>query len=98
MVLEVAILDVKPGQSEKFEAAFSEARLIISSMKRHISNQLQRCLENSNRYILLVNWETLKDHTEGFRGSTEYQEWKRPSHHFYDPFPEVHHYQMVTNS
>lgn len=98
MILEVAILDVKPGQTEGFEHAFSEARTIISSMKGYISHQLQKCLEKPNRYILLVNWDTLEDHTQGFRTSAEYQEWRRLLHHFYDPFPEVEHYELVATS
>ncbi|MCI0787085.1 MAG: antibiotic biosynthesis monooxygenase [Chloroflexi bacterium] len=96
MVLEVAILDVKPGQSQEFEAAFDQAQTIISSMKGYVSHQLQKCLEKPNRYILLINWQTLEDHTQGFRGSAEYQEWRRLLHHFYDPFPEVEHYVAVT--
>ena len=95
MVLEVAILDVKPGLSDDFEAAFTQAQMIISSMKGYVSHQLQRCLEKSGRYILLVTWETLEDHTLGFRGSPEYQEWRRLLHHFYGPFPDVEHYQVV---
>jgi len=62
-------------------------------VKGYVSHQLQRCLETQNRYILLVHWETLEAHTLGFRGSEEYQQWKRPLHHFYDPFPTVEHYQ-----
>ena len=96
MVLEVAILDVKPGQSQEFEAAFGQAQSIISSMKGYVSHQLQKSLEKPDRYILLVNWQTLEDHTQGFRGSTEYQEWRRLLHHFYDPFPEVEHYMELT--
>ena len=96
MILEVAILDVIPEQITEFERSFSEAQNIISSMKGYISHQLQKCLEKPNRYILLVNWETLDDHTQGFRGSAEYQEWRRLLHHFYDPFPEVEHYRMVS--
>jgi len=95
MVLEVAILDVKPGLSDDFEAAFTQAQMIISSMKGYVSHQLQRCLEKSGRYILLVTWETLEDQTLGFRGSPEYQGWRRLIHHFYDPFPDVEHYQVV---
>ncbi len=95
MVLEVAILDIKPGQSQDFETAFGQAQAIISSMKGYVSHQLQKCLEKPNRYILLVNWQTLEDHTQGFRGSAEYQEWRRLLHHFYDPFPEVEHYELV---
>tara|TARA_R100000908_G_C3706753_1_gene114995 strand:- start:520 stop:810 length:291 start_codon:yes stop_codon:yes gene_type:complete len=92
----VAILDVKPNQTEEFEAAFKEAQTIIMSMKGYQSHQLQRCLENSNRYILLVNWEKLEDHTIGFRGSEQYQQWRSLLHHFYDPFPTVEHFTLVT--
>ena len=95
MILEVAILDVKPGQGADFEAAFGEAQKIISSMKGYVSHQLQNCIENPARYILLVNWETLEDHTFGFRESEQYQEWRSLLHHFYDPFPVVEHYQAI---
>lgn len=95
MILEVAILNVKPGQEADFEQAFGKAQKIISSMKGYVSHQLQRCIEQPNRYILLVNWETLEDHTVGFRQSEPYQEWRQLLHHFYDPFPEVEHYQKV---
>ena len=95
MVLEVAILDVKPGHSHEFEAAFIQAQTIISSMKGYISHQLQKCVEKPDRYILLVNWQTLEDHTLGFRGSAAYQEWRGLLHRFYDSFPEVEHYELV---
>ena len=95
MILEVALLDVKLGQTEAFETAFAQAQAIISSMPGYMNHQLQRCLEKPNRYILLVNWQTLADHTEGFRGSAQYQEWKTLLHHFYDPFPTVEHYEIV---
>lgn len=76
MILEVAILDVKPNQEQEFEKAFGNAQNIISSMNGYVSHQLQKCIEKSNRYILLVNWKTLEDHTIGFRQSKEYQEWR----------------------
>jgi heme-degrading monooxygenase HmoA len=95
MILEVAILDVIESQTPAFELAFKEAEKIISSMKGYINHELKRCLEKSNRYILLVNWETLEDHTIGFRQSPQYLEWKKLLHHFYDPFPTVEHYQNI---
>lgn len=94
-ILEVAILDVKSGQSENFELAFGKAQAIIVSMSGYISHQLQQCIENPNRYLLLVNWQTIEDHEVGFRQSPEYQEWKALLHHFYDPFPMVEHYQGI---
>ncbi len=71
MVLEVAILNVKPGQEKEFESAFATAQEIISSMPGYVSHELQQCLEKNSRYLLLVNWETLEDHTVGFRGSEQ---------------------------
>ena len=93
MILEVAILNVIPGQEDDFLKAFSKAKNIIAGMPGYISHQLKRCIENINQFILLVEWEKLTDHTEGFRGAKEYQEWKSLLHHFYDPFPTVEHYE-----
>ena len=95
MILEVAVLNVRPGQEETFEKAFGKAQAIIVNRQGYVSHQLQRCLEQGNRYILLVNWQTLEDHTEGFRQSSEYDEWRQLLHHFYDPFPTVEHYSLV---
>jgi len=95
VILEVAILDVKPGEEPAFEAAFAQAQAIIASMRGYLSHELHRCIENTSRYVLLVKWNTLEDHTEGFRNSDEYQQWRALLHHFYDPFPVVEHYQEV---
>jgi heme-degrading monooxygenase HmoA len=95
MILEAAILDVIAGREAEFESAFAQASSIIASMDGYISHQLQHCMEAPNRYLLLVQWETLDAHTVGFRSSPEYQEWKKLLHHFYDPFPTVEHYEMV---
>ena len=94
MILEVAILDVIPNQEDEFKLAFAKASPIISSMPGYISHQLQCCIEAPNRYLLLVQWETLEAHTTGFRSSPEYQEWRKLLHHFYDPFPVVQHYEL----
>lgn len=98
MVLEVAVLNVRPGSESAFEAAFQQASSIISSMPGFVSHELQRCIEVPNRYLLLVHWQSLEAHTIGFRGSPQYQDWKRLLHHFYDPFPIVEHYENVCSS
>ena len=95
MILEAVMLQVKQGMEGKYEVAFREASKIISSMKGYISHELQRCMEVKGKYLLLVKWETLDDHTVGFRQSKEYQEWKKQLHHFYDPFPIVEHFENV---
>ena len=95
MILEVAMLQVKPGLTIDFEQNFMKASGIISKMKGYINHELQKCIEDKKKYILLVRWETLEDHTIGFRRSEEYQEWKKLLHHFYDPFPTVEHYEVI---
>lgn len=95
MILEQAVLDVRPGQEGEFEAAFAEAQGIIASMPGYLGHRALRCVETPSRYLLLVEWETLEAHTEGFRGSAEYERWRELLHHFYDPFPTVEHYEVV---
>ncbi|MGD6831098.1 antibiotic biosynthesis monooxygenase family protein [Sutcliffiella halmapala] len=95
MILEAVMLQVKKGMEQEYEEAFRKASIIISSMKGYISHELHRCMETEGKYLLLVNWETLENHTVGFRQSHEYQEWKNQLHHFYDPFPTVEHFQKV---
>lgn len=93
MILEVAILNIKKGLSIDFENSFLEAKNIISSMNGYISHELKKCIEQEDKYILMVNWETIEDHEVGFRKSDKYQEWKKLLHHFYEPFPTVEHYK-----
>lgn len=95
MILESANLDVKPGQEAGFESAFREAKSLIASMPGFLGLELQRCIEQPNKYLLLVRWRSLEDHTVGFRESAEYQMWKSLLHHFYDPFPTVLHFTAI---
>ena len=95
MILELAILDVRPGERTEFETAFAAAKTIISAMPGFDHLELQRCLEHPDRYVLLVGWDRLEDHTEGFRESPEYERWRELLHRFYDPFPTVEHYEPV---
>lgn len=98
MILEAAMLQVKKGMEQEYEKAFRKASKIISSMEGYISHELQRCMEAEGKYLLLVKWEALEDHTIGFRQSNEYQEWKKLLHHFYNPFPTVEHFQKINLS
>jgi heme-degrading monooxygenase HmoA len=95
VIIEHALLPVKPGREASFERAFAEARSIIAGMPGFRGLTLSRCLERPGTYLLLVEWDRLEDHTEGFRGSPAYQEWRELLHSFYDPFPVVEHYTTV---
>ena len=83
---------------EKFESDFTQAGQFISSIKGYIGHSLQKCIENNHKYVLLVEWETIEDHTIGFRQSGVYQQWKDLLHHYYDPFPVVEHFEMVVSN
>lgn len=66
------VLEVVAGQETAFEAAFSTAKEIISAAAGFRTLRLSRCMEQPSRYLLLVEWETLEDHTDGFRRSAPY--------------------------
>jgi heme-degrading monooxygenase HmoA len=93
MILETAILNVRPGQEAEFEAAMIKAKPLIAASPGFMSLRVHKCIETPGRYLLLVEWHSLEDHTVGFRGSQRYQEWRALLHHFYDPFPTVEHYE-----
>jgi heme-degrading monooxygenase HmoA len=95
MVLEHALLPVVAGREEAFEAAFAAARPLIAATPGFYRLQLSRGVERPGTYLLLVEWERVEDHTEGFRGSDRYEEWRRLLHPFYEPFPVVEHFTEV---
>jgi heme-degrading monooxygenase HmoA len=95
MVVEHGVLEVVPGSEDAFEEAFEAAKSIIAASSGFRSLRLGRCVEERGRYLLIVEWDRIEDHTEGFRGSEEYQTWKKLLHHFYEPFPTVDHYDDI---
>lgn len=95
MIIEHATLTVDPQRQPDFEAAFAEATDLISVQPGFQSLILSACLERADTYLLLVGWDTVEDHTEGFRGSPEYQEWSALLHSFHDSSPTVQHFSPV---
>ncbi|PPC78339.1 antibiotic biosynthesis monooxygenase [Pokkaliibacter plantistimulans] len=95
MILEVAILHVRQGQSAAFEQAFRQAAPLIAATPGYLGHELQQCLEQPDQYLLLAHWRTLEDHTVGFRQSAQYQQWRALLHPFYEPFPVVEHYRPL---
>ena len=96
MILEAIILNVKKSQTQEFEAAFRQAKSYLKKSKGYIKHSLHRCLENKHQYILQIYWENLEDHTVVFRNSENFKSWKELLHHFYEPKPQVFHYQDLT--
>lgn len=91
-ILELALLDVRAGQTEAFETALSEALPLIRRQPGCVKAEIRPCVENPQRYLLLVTWVTLAAHEDGFRKSQDYRRWRALLHGFYEPFPVVEHY------
>jgi heme-degrading monooxygenase HmoA len=92
MITEHALLDVVAGREDEFLDAMEQAKGLIAASPGFRSLRVERGVERPSRFLLLVEWERLEDHTEGFRGSEAYQSWRAALHHFYDPFPVVEHF------
>jgi heme-degrading monooxygenase HmoA len=92
MILEQAILQVRRDQAKDFESAMQAAQPLIAATAGFVRLELRDCLESPGKYLLLVWWQRLENHTVDFRQSERYQQWRALLHHFYDPFPIVEHY------
>ena len=89
MILEVAVLNVRSGEGGDFERLHSRRRRRSFRPCPATSRiNCRRCLESQDKYLLLVQWQKLEDHTIGFRQSPQYQDWKRLLHHFYGAVPD----------
>lgn len=98
MVIEHAILSVKPSETDDFEKAFAKAILLVASSPGCKNARLERCLETESRYQLVVEWESLESHTQTFRESPLYEQFRASLIDFYDAKPAVEHYQIVLRS
>ena len=95
MILEIATIDVIPGQESGYLAAFNQAKQILTTKKGYISHELQRCIEDASRFLVMIKWETLEDHTVGFRESPEFKQWRELIGPFFNSPPDVKHYEIV---
>jgi len=95
MVLEIAQIDVKPGLEAEFEAGLAKAVPIFRRAQGCNGMELQRSVEKPHRYRLFVRWETLENHTVDFRGSPDFQEWRKLVGHCFERAPEVEHTEQV---
>jgi quinol monooxygenase YgiN len=95
MILEIAQVDVKPGMEQEFEAGVGQAVPIFRRAKGCNGLELQRGIENPSRYRLIVKWETVENHTVDFRGSPDFQEWRKLVGHCFAQAPQVEHTREV---
>ena len=91
MVLEIAQIDIKPGLETEFETGVGKAVPLFKRAKGCRSLSLQRSVEKPGRYRLFVGWNTVENHTVDFRGSADFQEWRKLVGHCFASPPEVEH-------
>ena len=95
MIMEIAQIDVKSGMEADFETGVSNAVPLFKRAKGCKGVTLQRSHEKPARYRLFVQWETLENHTVDFRGSPDFQEWRKLVGHCFATPPEVEHVREV---
>jgi heme-degrading monooxygenase HmoA len=98
MIIEIAQLTIRPGSERQFEAVFPAAIKVLGGSRGYLSHELRRSVETPNRYALIVHWQTLEDHTVGFRGSPAFTEWRGHIGPFLESPPVVEHFQSVSGA
>lgn len=95
MILEIAQIDVKPGLGVEFETGVAKAKPLFQRAKGCRGLELQRGVEKPDRYRLFIQWDTLESHTVDFRGSADFQEWRKLVGHCFASPPEVEHVRQA---
>ena len=99
MILELADIRIQPGQNAAFEAAIAQAaNTIISQAKGFRSFTVNKGIESPERYVLQIMWDTLEDHTVGFRQSELFTQWRGIVGPFFAAPPVVEHFELVNQS
>jgi heme-degrading monooxygenase HmoA len=95
MTLEIVQWTAKEGQEVDFEEAFSKAQGYLSQAEGYISHRFFKCIENSRKYVLLVEWSHIEAHTEQFQGSELYQEYRSLIKPYYEEGATLNHYEQI---
>jgi heme-degrading monooxygenase HmoA len=93
MIIEHALLQVRPGEEATFELAMANAKPLITASPGFQGIEVRPAAEKPGLYLLLVRWDSIADHRDGFRNSDRYQQWRALLHPFYDPMPSVDYFE-----
>jgi heme-degrading monooxygenase HmoA len=95
MITEIASIEIKPGTETAFETAVKNALPLFARARGCQGMELSRSIEHPSQYRLFVSWETLENHTVDFRGSPDFQEWRKLVGHYFAGAPQVEHVTQV---
>ena len=92
MILEVALIDVEPGQEEAFIAAYAQARSIVAGTPGCRTVRMTRGIESPSRFVLLVEWDSVEAHVKNFRESERFGRWRGLIGPYFSAPPVVEHF------
>ena len=99
MILEIADIRIQPGQQAAFDEAIRRAISAVASKARGFQGfKVNKGIENPERYILQIFWDTLENHTVDFRGSPAFAEWRAIVGPFFAAPPVVEHFELLAKS
>lgn len=99
MILELADIRIHPGQQAAFEEAVARGLSTVAvRAKGYQGAKVNRGVENPERYLLQIFWDTLEDHTVGFRTSPLFAEWRAIVGPFFAAPPQVEHFELSWKS
>lgn len=99
MILEIADIRIHPGQQADFDAAITRGLAqVITKAKGYVRHSVQKGIETQERYVLMIEWETLENHTVDFRESAAFQDWRAIVGPFFAAPPNVEHFSLLTKS
>lgn len=98
MILEIATISIDPQKEGAFEQALDQAQSILTQAEGYLGHEFQSCVEESGQYVLLIRWESLEAHTEGFRKSPLFTKWRALIGGFFLKPPSVLHYSTINPS
>lgn len=99
MILEVAEIRIPPGKQAEFDQAIQRALTTVAVRAKGVRGyKVHKGIESPERYVLQIVWDTLEDHTVGFRQSPLFTEWRAIIGPFFASPPLVEHFTLVTES
>jgi len=99
MILEIAEIRISPGQQAAFDEALQRAvTTVLSQAKGMRGYKINKCIESPERYVLQIFWDTLEDHTVGFREGPLFAQWRAIIGPYFASPPLVEHFTLLTKS
>ena len=99
MILEVAEFRIKPGTQADFDAAIKRGvETVIAKAKGYRGYQVQKGIDSPERYLLMIHWDSVENHTVDFRQSPAFQEWRAFVSPYFAAPPVTEHFTLLAES